>query len=251
MADKADIVKQGEQWLPIKGYEEYYEISDCGRVRTIKRLCACSAALGGKGVRTVPAKIRKPNILKGYHCITLIVNGKSKGFKIHRLVAEHFLSAQPTSEHQINHIDGNKANNHVSNLEWVLPVENTRHAIETGLRRNPTVETKAKMGAASKRAWQDENYRAEQSRRMRERWQNEELREATLRNMRGKIRTEEQRKHYAAVIKETQPVVNLTTGEVFKSRKEAAQKYNRTPEAISAAIHGKCRTCARCEWRYA
>ena len=66
----------------------------------------------------------------------------------------------------------------------------------------------------------------------------------------GKPRTEEQRRRYAAVAKETKPVINMDTGEVFASRRIAAEKYNRTPEAIGMAINGGCKTCAGYKWRY-
>lgn len=268
MKDK-DLIKTGEQivqsrgkggnspvigeevWLPIKGYEGLYEISSFGRVKSVEHKVAHPSVLGNGGMMTVRERMRRPNIMKGYHCIALKADGKTKVYRIHRLVAEHFISAQPTPEHQINHIDGDKSNNHVSNLEWVLPVENTRHAIRNGLRKPPSEETKRKMGEASKRMWQDDDFRANYSEMMVARWKDPEYRERTLHNMRGKVRTPEQRAHYAAVVKETRPVINITTGEHFKSRRLAAEKYGRTPEAISAAILGKTKRCAGCEWRYA
>ena len=68
----------------------------------------------------------------GYFRIVLWIDSKRKNFLVHRLIAEHFI---PNSENkpQINHIDGNKQNNSISNLEWVTLSENRRHAFETGL----------------------------------------------------------------------------------------------------------------------
>ena len=151
-----------ELWKPIKGYEDY-EISSLGRVKSLARLTTT-------GNRSVPERIRKPNVMKGYHCITLRKNKKIKVFRIHRLVIEHFGEKQPSEEYQVNHIDGDKSNNCVDNLEWVTPRENTLHAIKTGLRHNPTEETKKKMGEASKRMWQNPEYRENQVRVAKAAW---------------------------------------------------------------------------------
>ena len=68
----------------------------------------------------------------GYMYVSIHVNGKSKSFRVHRLVAETFI---PNYENKpyVNHIDGDKTNNRVENLEWVTSKENTTHAIRTGL----------------------------------------------------------------------------------------------------------------------
>lgn len=66
----------------------------------------------------------------GYQIINFYVNHKRKGFCVHTLVATHFVPNNDTTKTQVNHKDGNKQNNNVDNLEWVTPLENTRHAIE-------------------------------------------------------------------------------------------------------------------------
>ncbi len=68
-----------------------------------------------------------------YLFVRLELEGKLKGVNIHRLVAENFLGPKPSDEHVINHIDGNKQNNDVSNLEWTTVAGNTQHAYRTGL----------------------------------------------------------------------------------------------------------------------
>lgn len=68
-----------------------------------------------------------------YLFVRLEFEGKLKGVNIHRLVAENFLGPKPSDEHVINHIDGNKQNNDVSNLEWTTVAGNTQHAYRTGL----------------------------------------------------------------------------------------------------------------------
>lgn len=62
------------------------------------------------------------------------VNRRNRTFYVHRLVAEVFLGAGPQPDLEVNHIDGNKANNHWSNLEWVTHETNMAHAIRTGLK---------------------------------------------------------------------------------------------------------------------
>lgn len=72
---------------------------------------------------------------KGYICIASRIGGrqgKAVLFRLHRLVAEAYIS-NPENKTQVNHKDGNKLNNHVSNLEWVTGKENVQHAYATGL----------------------------------------------------------------------------------------------------------------------
>lgn len=137
-----------EVWKPISGWEGIYEISNYGRVKSLERMTST-------GNRGVPERIRKPNIMKGYHCVTLRYDRKVKVYRIHRLVIEAFGEAQPTIEHQVNHIDGDKSNNCIWNLEWVTPKENTDHAFNTGLRpRKDRPETLQKKHEAMIRRYQ-------------------------------------------------------------------------------------------------
>lgn len=69
----------------------------------------------------------------GYLNVTLYNDGVNKKFRVHRLVAQHFLK-HDANRLFVNHKDGNKLNNKVDNLEWCTPKENTKHAIESGLR---------------------------------------------------------------------------------------------------------------------
>ena len=105
-----------EIWKNIKNYESEYQISNLGRIKSIRA-----------------GKIMK-NVLdnNGYLICTLSVSGKRKKFAIHRLVADAFID-NIFNKQQVNHIDGNKQNNISSNLEWVTPKENTNHAWRLGL----------------------------------------------------------------------------------------------------------------------
>lgn len=153
-----------ESWKPIKGYEGLYEVSNLGRIKSLERIA--------KGTnRKIREMIRKPNIMKGYHCIALVKDGHKKVFRIHRLVIEAFGEPQPSPVHQVDHIDGNKANNSIENLEWVTPAENTKRSFDTGLRkRHPTEETLAKLAEGTKKRWEDKDYRESQRKMMADTW---------------------------------------------------------------------------------
>ncbi len=66
----------------------------------------------------------------GYCIVNFYINHKRYGFAIHTLVAKQFINNDDPLKCQVNHIDGNKKNNKVTNLEWVTPSENVRHSIE-------------------------------------------------------------------------------------------------------------------------
>ena len=92
-----------EIWCPIKGYEGIYEVSDQGRVRSMKF---------GKERILKPGKIQN-----GYLKVNLWKNGEMKQCKVHRLVAQTFIP-NPQNLTEVNHKDENKTNNSVQNLEW-------------------------------------------------------------------------------------------------------------------------------------
>jgi hypothetical protein len=100
-----------ELFKDIKGYEGKYQVTSWGRVYSIGRR---------KFLATEETK-------KGYLRITLKnENGMAKHFKVHRLVAKAFIQ-NPHNKPQVNHKDGNKQNNSISNLEWVTDLENKDH----------------------------------------------------------------------------------------------------------------------------
>lgn len=113
---------ENEIWKPIIGYEGYYEVSNLGRVRRIKR---------GRGTQ-VGRLLKGWLDYDGYWGVLLTKNNKSMCYSIHRLVAKAFLP-NPENKTQVNHIDGDKQNNSVTNLEWCTPKENIQHAWRTGL----------------------------------------------------------------------------------------------------------------------
>ena len=113
----------------VKGYEKYYEISSEGIVRSKDR-----TQTDPRGrTRTWKGKVLKPDIAQnGYYRVTFSIHKKKKQFYLHRLIATHFID-NPNNLPQVNHIDGNKLNNSINNLEWVTVQENTIHAYKHGL----------------------------------------------------------------------------------------------------------------------
>jgi hypothetical protein len=118
-----------ERWMPIKGFEGLYEISDHGIVKTFHDR-HYSHVLG----------IKQPGLAAdGYHQVQLTRKNKTRScLYVHRLVGLHFIP-NPDGKPKINHKDGNKLNNHYLNLEWCTQLENIHHAHRTGLVRKSNI----------------------------------------------------------------------------------------------------------------
>lgn len=134
-----------EVWKDIPGYEGIYQVSNMGRVLSVK--------FGPKSVavplRQTPKIMSASRSSSGYFHVQLYKGGKSSTKLIHRLVAEAFIP-NPDNLPQINHRDGNKANNRFDNLEWVTVSENQKHAIKLGLREpSPTIGKTGALSSAS------------------------------------------------------------------------------------------------------
>ena len=119
---------QAEEWRPVVGFEGRYEVSSLGRIRSF----------AGVGRNSTWGPHNKPKILSswlsgsGYPTIHLGGRRDQRKASIHTLVAEAFIP-NPHQEKEVNHIDGDKLNNVVANLEWVSRKANMRHAVATGL----------------------------------------------------------------------------------------------------------------------
>lgn len=114
-----------EEWKDIEGYEGFYQISNLGRVKSLGGWCGTSKR---------KEKIRSTSLtFDGYVKARLIHQGKDKTMRVHRLVAEAFIP-NPENKDTVNHMDGNKQNNTVSNLEWVDRTEQMLHAYDLGLK---------------------------------------------------------------------------------------------------------------------
>ena len=103
-----------EMWESVNGYEGLYEVSNLGRVRSLKRA-------------TTRGIVLKQTMKHGYMNVCLSKDNKPSTKRVHRLVAEAFI-ANPMNKPVVNHIDGDKANNAASNLEWATNSENELHS---------------------------------------------------------------------------------------------------------------------------
>jgi hypothetical protein len=125
-------VSKKEIWKDIPGYEGLFQASSKGRIKSLKRM----VIRGYKNhPRTVPEKIRTLSLDKfGYYHIALSKENKRKNYFVHRLIALTFIK-NPNNLPQVNHIDGNKKNCCIENLEWVNQSENLKHAYRIGLQK--------------------------------------------------------------------------------------------------------------------
>jgi hypothetical protein len=126
----ADATKYNmeENWKDIKGYEGLYTININGQIKSVGRKVKHRS-----GFKTIPDRIMSiANNTSGYKSISLCKNGIGKSYQLHRLVAIAFIP-NPNNKPQVNHIDGNKQNNNINNLEWVSAKENSQHSYDNGL----------------------------------------------------------------------------------------------------------------------
>lgn len=138
-----------EVWKPVLGFEDFYEVSNLGRVKSLYRHVKRS---NGTDLR-LNERILRPG-LSGRHpnqywAVCLQAQSKKRTARVHRLMCESFYGINQYKKY-VNHIDGNKQNNLLTNLEWCTSGENQRHAYRTGLKpRN--------MGINNGRSKLDEN----------------------------------------------------------------------------------------------
>lgn len=130
-----------EIWKPVVEFPTQYEVSNLGRVRSI--------ATNSKNWKATYHRIKSQHYTSTskYLYVMLSINNKAVSRSVHRLVAEAFIP-NPLNKTTVNHIDGNKMNNNVSNLEWVTMSENHIHAYRNNLKKS--TNTGVKLGSSSK-----------------------------------------------------------------------------------------------------
>ena len=138
-----------EQWRPALGYEGAYQVSTHGRVRSLTRMVP--TCHGSERIQHGRILKYRTNVQTGYPLVILSRDGVKKVRHVHSMVAEAFIGPQPEGMF-VNHIDNERTNNHVSNLEYVTPGENTRHAMEAGTFATGAARTQAKLDWAKVRA---------------------------------------------------------------------------------------------------
>lgn len=112
-----------EFWKDVPNYDGSYQASTLGNIKRLHKRSDVKTHLKPYGNN------------KGYFVVKLYTNANGKTYSIHRLIALTFLENNENKS-QVNHIDGNKANNALNNLEWCTSSENIQHAIGTGLMKN-------------------------------------------------------------------------------------------------------------------
>lgn len=118
-----------EVWREIPNFSKY-QVSNLGRVKSIDRY---TKARGNEIIHRKEKLLKSFINKKGYKQVTLYDdNGNIKTMRVHKLVAEAFIENKDNLP-QVNHKDGNKLNNVVSNLEWITNYDNMQHAIKNGL----------------------------------------------------------------------------------------------------------------------
>jgi hypothetical protein len=121
---------QIENWKPVKNYEGLYEVSTFGRVRSLERKFERAHP---KNKNLIQEMTYKSNLVKfhltskGYCRIGIYKDGIKKNHLVHRLVADAFINNNENKE-QVNHKNGVKCDNSLSNLEWCTNIENRTHS---------------------------------------------------------------------------------------------------------------------------
>lgn len=131
-----------EVWKDISGYEGYYQVSTFGNVRSVDR-----DILRSDGTMLhVPYVTKSQTVSKGYHSVSLYKDNACRYFHVHRLVLQTFKPVNNMDCLQVNHIDGNRENNNISNLEWVTGSMNIQHGVSEGNVNKRSKEFYALMG---------------------------------------------------------------------------------------------------------
>ena len=118
------------EWKQAIGFEGLYIVSENGNVLSLGNGCSTNTLT--KNERHLTQRLSR----NGYLNVKLSKQGERTYISVHRLVALSFIP-NPEKKPQVNHKDGNKGNNHISNLEWATARENIRHSVDNGLQVMP------------------------------------------------------------------------------------------------------------------
>ena len=222
-----------EIWKDIEGFPNY-QVSNKSRLKNVKT-----------------GLILKPclDTSTGYLMFNLYdSNGKPRHKYLHRLVAEAFIP-NPENKRLINHIDGNKANPDISNLEWATDSENMKHAFKHGLCENTRVAAyeQQKILAQKPRTQKQIDTARENIIRTNKRPKTERQLETSRRNINSSLcRMKAVESHY-----DRHPPIRLVeTGEIFRSQRELADLLGISESSICAVLHGRKKNAGGYHFEY-
>lgn len=223
-----------EIWKDVPGYKGRYKVSNMGRVKSLRSFNVRQQKYIDR------EKILKCSCCGGY----LVLRNK----RVHRIVAELFIP-NPNNKPCVNHIDGDKKNNRVDNLEWVTYGENNLHAYKTGL-SVMTQERKDKISLSNlgkKRSQETiEKIRSSSKGRLPwnagKPWSEENRKKLSSSHMGKQTRSENNR---------ARKVVCVDTGETFDCIKDALEQKGIKSNNITTCCRGLTKTCGGYRWRYA
>ena len=140
-----------EEWKQIKEYENLYEISNTGKIRSIDKIVNVSNQYGAKAKRVIKGRMLKQTFNGQYYVVGLYKNNQMKQHFIHRLEAQTFIENKNNFT-CINHKNGNKLDNRIENLEWCTKSYNTIDAWKNGLIKIPKGNKNKMYGKFGKKA---------------------------------------------------------------------------------------------------
>lgn len=120
-----------EEWRPVVGFEDRYEVSNRGRVRSLPRRVTQTGRYG-EFERTIGGRLMNAHLSKGYRRLSLRDERGCHLVTVHRLVAMAFLGPPPFADSQVAHGDGVRVNNNVENLRWASAHENAEDRVGHG-----------------------------------------------------------------------------------------------------------------------
>lgn len=118
--------RNDEIWKDIPGFEERYQVSNFGNIRSLQD------NHGNERIQSRATWVSS----KGYQYVQLFIKDVRHNVSVHHAVASAFIP-NPEKKYTVNHKDGSKLNNQVTNLEWATYSENLKHAHKTGLKKSP------------------------------------------------------------------------------------------------------------------